>query len=70
LTADNTSNNNFAAKKISLIFSQCGLKGWNASEQKLNCLRYIINLAIESFMSVITWVSIIKTKQMIWEYDP
>ncbi|KAL6298236.1 hypothetical protein BKA93DRAFT_706190, partial [Sparassis latifolia] len=70
VTADNASNNDTTATKVSKILTNCSAPCWIPKERKLSCLGHVISLGIEDYMSEITRIAVIETKQAIWDYDP
>ncbi|KAL6300606.1 hypothetical protein BKA93DRAFT_740149, partial [Sparassis latifolia] len=71
VTADNASNNDTTATKVSKILTNRSAPCWIPKERKLSCLGHVISLGIiEDYMSEITQIAVIETKQAIWDYDP
>lgn len=70
VTADNTSNNDSTCDNIENTLYRRGIYTFDASTNRLPCLAHVLNLGIESVMSVITRTAAIETTTAIWEYDP
>ncbi|OJT02272.1 Zinc finger BED domain-containing protein RICESLEEPER 2 [Trametes pubescens] len=69
-TADNASNNGTASAEIERLLAKRGAQEWDASKRQLSCIAHVVQLGIEDFMTQITQVALVESKQAMWEYDP
>ncbi|KAI1782027.1 hypothetical protein LXA43DRAFT_861066, partial [Ganoderma leucocontextum] len=70
ITADNTSNNGTTVKEVADVFEARGLVNWNAVSKQLGCMGHVVQLGIEDFMTAVTKVGLVESKQAMWDYDP
>ncbi|KAI1795272.1 hypothetical protein LXA43DRAFT_882191, partial [Ganoderma leucocontextum] len=70
VTADNASNNGTTAKEVADVLEARGIEDWDATSKQLGCIGHVVQLAIEDFMTAVTQVGLVESKQAMWEYDP
>nr|VWO96606.1 C2H2-type domain-containing protein [Ganoderma boninense] len=70
ITADNASNNGTTAREVAEVLEARGIDDWDAVNKQLGCIGHVVQLAIEDFMTAVTQVGLVESKQAMWDYDP
>ncbi|RDX47040.1 hypothetical protein OH76DRAFT_1318913, partial [Lentinus brumalis] len=71
ITNDNNSANFSAGEEIEKRLERRKILGdWNASRDQLGCFGHVVQLGTVDFMSEVTQVGLVASKQAIWDYDP
>ncbi|OJT06528.1 Zinc finger BED domain-containing protein RICESLEEPER 2 [Trametes pubescens] len=70
ITADNASNNGTATAEVERVLTKRGVLDWDAGKNRLSCIAHVVQLGIEDFMTQVTQVALVQSKQAMWDFDP